>query len=38
MTPVSEFTNEGLPNFTIKDIPPRTVHPELTVQRPEFGG
>ncbi len=36
MTPVSEFTREGLPNFLIKDIPPKSSFPELQVTRPEI--
>ncbi len=34
MTPVSEFTDEGLPNFLIKDIPPQATRPELSIERP----
>ncbi len=34
MTPVSEFTDEGLPNFLIKDIPPQSSKPELEIGRP----
>ncbi len=36
MTPVSEFTDEGLPNFLIKDIPPQAAYPELAVERPQI--
>jgi hypothetical protein len=36
MTPVSEFTGEGLPDLLIKDIPPKSRHPELAVDRPQI--
>ncbi len=36
MSDVSEFTEEGLPNMLIKNIPPETKIPELEVQRPEI--
>lgn len=36
MTDVSEFTEEGLPNMLIKDLPPESQFPELAVQRPEI--
>ena len=36
MSPVNEATDEGLPNFFISDIPPRTRHQELTITRPEI--
>jgi hypothetical protein len=36
MTPVSEFTTDGLPNFLIKDIPPQTACPELMTKRPQI--
>ena len=36
MNNVSEFTEEGQPEFLIKDIPPRSSHPDLEVQRPEI--
>ncbi|MCS5695877.1 UPF0182 family membrane protein [Desulfofundulus thermocisternus] len=35
MSPVNEVTREGLPSFTIKDIPPST-HTNLKVERPEI--
>ena len=35
MAPVSEFTQEGLPQLLIKDIPPKSTHEELEVTRPE---
>ncbi len=36
MNNVSEFTEQGQPEFLIKDIPPQSVHPELQVDRPEI--
>ncbi len=36
MTPVSEFTPEGLPNFLVQNIPPEAAAPELEVTRPEI--
>jgi uncharacterized membrane protein (UPF0182 family) len=36
MTNVSQFTEEGLPDLLIKDIPPKSSHPELAVKRPEI--
>jgi uncharacterized membrane protein (UPF0182 family) len=36
MTPVSEFTQQGLPNFLIKDIPPKSTSPELAVKQPQI--
>jgi len=36
MTPVSEFTQQGLPNFLIKDIPPKSTFPELLVDRSQI--
>lgn len=36
MNSVSEFTDEGQPEFLIKDIPPDSRHPELEVERPEI--
>jgi len=35
MSPVNEVTNEGLPNFLIKDIPPQT-KTDLVIDRPEI--
>lgn len=35
MSPVDEATNNGLPNFFIKDIPPTTI-PGLSIDRPEI--
>ena len=34
MSPVSDFTADGLPNFLIKDIPPRTADEKLRVAQP----
>jgi hypothetical protein len=36
LTPVSEFTHEGLPNLLVHGIPPISEHPELEVERPEI--
>jgi uncharacterized membrane protein (UPF0182 family) len=36
LTPVSEFTQEGLPNLLVHGIPPISDHPELQVERPEI--
>ncbi|MGW8194838.1 MAG: UPF0182 family protein [Desulforhopalus sp.] len=36
MTNVSEFTDEGLPNLLIRDIPPKSRYDEITVERPEI--
>lgn len=36
MSPVNEVTNEGLPHFFIKDIPPVSSYPELKITRPEI--
>ena len=36
MNRVSEFTDEGLPNLLVKDIPPVSEYPELEVNRPEL--
>jgi len=33
---VSDFTPEGLPNLLVKDIPPVSKYPSLTVKRPEI--
>jgi len=32
---VNQFTEDGLPNLLLKDIPPRTSFPELEISRPE---
>lgn len=36
MTDVSKFTEESLPNMLIKDIPPVSKYPGLSVDRPEI--
>ena len=36
MNSVSEFTEQGQPEFLIKDIPPQSTHPDLDVERPEI--
>jgi uncharacterized protein len=35
VTPVNGFTSEGLPAYVLKDIPPVSPYPELTVTRPQ---
>jgi len=36
MNTVKDFTESGLPNFLIKDIPPQATHSSLEVTRPEI--
>ena len=36
MTNVSEFTDQGLPNLLIRDIPPKSRYEDITVARPEI--
>jgi uncharacterized membrane protein (UPF0182 family) len=36
MTNVSEFTEQGLPDLLIRDIPPQSRHRDITVERPEI--
>jgi hypothetical protein len=36
MTPVQEFTPDGLPNLLIKDIPPQSEYPDLQVEQPRI--
>src|SRR6056297_1431304 len=36
LTKVNEFTENGLPNLLIRDIPPKHKYPELEVKRPEI--
>ncbi|MBN1979121.1 MAG: UPF0182 family protein [Anaerolineae bacterium] len=36
LSPVSESSEEGLPNFLVRDIPPRSTHPTLAIDRPEI--
>ncbi len=36
LTPVSEFTPEGLPNLLVKNIPPQSTYPGLEVDRPQI--
>ncbi|MGD8473510.1 MAG: UPF0182 family protein, partial [Anaerolineae bacterium] len=36
VSPVNEVLEEGLPNLWVRDIPPQSVHPELSVTRPEI--
>lgn len=34
VSPVNEVSEEGLPNFWVKNIPPESLVPELTIQQP----
>ncbi|MBN2316274.1 MAG: UPF0182 family protein [Sedimentisphaerales bacterium] len=36
LTTVSDFTPEGLPNLLVKDIPPKSMYPELNVDQPRI--
>jgi uncharacterized membrane protein (UPF0182 family) len=36
LSPVSEVSGEGLPDFLVRDIPPQSAYPELTLTRPEI--
>lgn len=36
LTNVSEFTENGLPNLLIKDIPPKSAYPALEVEQPRI--
>jgi uncharacterized protein len=36
LAPVHEFTDDGLPELLVQDIPPRSAHPDLAVTRPEL--
>ena len=36
MATVSDFTSEGLPNFLVKNIPPKSEYPELEVKQPRI--
>jgi uncharacterized membrane protein (UPF0182 family) len=36
LTTVSEFTPEGLPHLLVKDIPPKSEHPDLKVEHPQI--
>ncbi len=36
LTNVSEFTAQGLPDLLVKDIPPRSRYPELSVEQPRI--
>jgi hypothetical protein len=36
LTKVNEFTENGLPNLLIKDIPPKSTYPELEVEEPRL--
>jgi hypothetical protein len=36
MAPVAEFTPEGLPHLLVKDLPPVSEVPELSVERPQI--
>ena len=36
MTPVSDFTSNGLPDLYVKDIPPKSIYPSLNVEKPQI--
>ncbi|MFN3762252.1 MAG: UPF0182 family protein, partial [Anaerolineae bacterium] len=36
VSPVNEFTREGLPVLLVRDIPPQSADPALTITRPEI--
>jgi len=36
LAPVSDFTEQGLPNLLVKDLPPQTEKESLKVERPEI--
>ena len=36
LTPVSDFTPEGLPDMLVKNIPPQSAHANLVVKQPEI--
>ncbi len=36
LSTVSDFTEEGLPNFLVKDIPPKTKFEQLAVDKPQI--
>ncbi len=36
MATVSDFTSEGLPNFLVKNIPPKSDYPDLEVKQPRI--
>ncbi len=36
VSPVNEFTREGLPVLLVRDIPPQSTDPALTITRPEI--
>ena len=36
LNPVSEFSEEGLPNLYVRDIPPTSKFPELEITRPQI--
>jgi hypothetical protein len=36
LSPVAEVSEEGLPQFLVRDIPPRSADPALTLTRPEI--
>jgi len=36
LTTVSDFTEEGLPNLLIRDIPPKSKYPELEIKQPRL--
>jgi uncharacterized membrane protein (UPF0182 family) len=36
LSPVAEVSEEGLPHFLVRDIPPQSNHPALAIARPEI--
>lgn len=36
LAPVSDFTPQGLPNLLVKDLPPKSASPQLSVDRPQI--
>jgi uncharacterized membrane protein (UPF0182 family) len=36
LSPVAEFSEEGLPHFLVSDIPPQATYPALVIDRPEI--
>jgi uncharacterized membrane protein (UPF0182 family) len=36
LSPVNEVVEEGLPRLWVRDIPPRSIYPELALPRPEI--
>jgi uncharacterized membrane protein (UPF0182 family) len=36
LSPVAEVSEEGLPSFLVRNIPPQSTHPALAIDRPEI--